>query len=160
MKTLLKLGNITVGEISISDITIEQEYTATDVVELAYHGKSFVKELIKELPEIMEDLYTAFDKFNELDEKAEDEIGWEITSVTVSKVEESDFDYCFSNNISSIRKEIEKKNFSFAKEGIVATHAMCEKAFHDDEIDIKIFVSCINELNELLMKIETMKCSF
>lgn len=104
MKTLLKLGNITVGNVSVSDITIEQEYTAKDVVELAFNGKRFVKELIKELPEVMEDLYTAAVKFNELDKKAEEEINWTITSVShsVVKQEEIEKDYQFAK----LREEV------------------------------------------------------
>lgn len=161
MKTLLKIGKITVGEVSVSDITIEQEYTAKDVVELAYNGKAFVKELIKELPEIMDDLYVAFNKFNEIDDKVELDDIWKVTSVKVSKTkDDGSFDYSFSNNIANIKKEIEKKQFTSAKKGILATHSMCEQAFHKDEIDLKQFVSCANELQELLIKLETMQCSF
>lgn len=160
MKTLLKLGNITVGEISVSDITIEQEYTAKDAVELAYNGKAFFKELIKELPEMLEDLQVAFNKFSEIDAKVEAEDIWKVTSVKTSIVKENGFDYCFLNNVCAIRKEIEHKKFTSAREGIKATHDMCEKALHNNEIDMHAFVSCTNELQELLIKIETMEFSF
>ena len=157
MKTLFKIGNIAVGEVSISDITIEQEYTAKDVVELAYNGKNFIKELIKELPEIIDDLQVAFNKFNKVDAKVEAEDIWEVTSVKVSKVEEGDFDYCFLNNVDSIRKQIIKKRFTSAREGIKATHSMCEQSLQKNEIDLPTFVSCINELQELLMRLETVE---
>lgn len=162
MKTTLKIGNITIGDVKVSDVSIEQEYTTKDVVELAYNGKNFVKELIKELPEIMDDLYVAFNKFNEIDKKVEEEDIWKITSVKVSKVKEGDFDYCFLNNVDAIRKEITKKKFTSAREGIKATHNMCEQALHKNEIDIQHFVSCTNELQELLIRLETMEqqCSF
>lgn len=71
MKTTFKLGSIEIQGVRINDIEVTQEYTAQDAINLAFAGKSFVKGLIKELPEILEDLEVAFNKFNEIDERVE-----------------------------------------------------------------------------------------
>lgn len=153
MKTLLKLGNITVGNVSVSDITIEQEYTATDVVELAYHGKSFVKELIKELPEVMDDLYSAFEKFNELDKKAEEEIGWEITSVSHSVEEDKmiNFDYDLAVARHSVRKYIDNNignPHKIVDELNRLNTVLCD-AFVNSQISIETYKAKSSELDKL-----------
>lgn len=71
MKTTFKLGSIEVQGVKINDIEVTQEYTAQDAINLAFAGKSFVRGLIKELPEILENLEVAFNKFNEIDERVE-----------------------------------------------------------------------------------------
>lgn len=73
MKTTIKLGSIEVKGIKINDIELSQEYTAQDAINLTFAGKSFVKGLIKELPEMFEDLEIAFNKFNEIDKRVEEQ---------------------------------------------------------------------------------------
>ncbi len=68
MKTIFKLGSIEVQGVKINDIEVTQEYTAKEAIDLVFAGKSFVKSLIKDLPEMLEDLEVAFNKFNEIDE--------------------------------------------------------------------------------------------
>lgn len=68
MKTIFKLGSIEVQGVKINDIEVTQEYTAQEAIDLVFAGKSFVKSLIKDLPEMLEDLEVAFNKFNEIDE--------------------------------------------------------------------------------------------
>ena len=71
MKTIFKLGSIEVQGVKINDIEVTQEYTAKEAIDLVFAGKSFVKSLIKDLPEMLEDLEVAFNKFNEIDERVE-----------------------------------------------------------------------------------------
>lgn len=71
MKTIFKLGSIEVQGVKINDIEVTQEYTAKEAIDLVFAGKSFVKELIKELPEMLEDLEVVSNKFNGIDEKVE-----------------------------------------------------------------------------------------
>ena len=71
MKTKINLGNIEFNGIKLSNISLEQEYSAKEAVELAFAGKSFVKSLIKDLPEMILDLDKAFETFNEVDSKYE-----------------------------------------------------------------------------------------
>ena len=71
MKTKINLGNIEFNRIKLSNISLEQEYSAKEAVELAFAGKSFVKSLIKDLPEMILDLDKAFETFNEVDSKYE-----------------------------------------------------------------------------------------
>lgn len=152
MKTLLKLGNITVGNVSVSDITIEQEYTAKDVVELAFNGKNFVKELIKELPEAMDDLYVAFNKFNELDKKAEEDHGWTVTEVRHSYVtdEQVQIDY----DLALLRNKINMfKNSSISAEDIATEirilERKCVDAFVHDVFDLDEYVAKAGEVAEV-----------
>lgn len=71
MKTTFKLGSIEVQGVKINDIEVTQEYTAQEAINLTFAGKSFVKSLIKDLPEMLEDLEVAFNKCNEIDETVE-----------------------------------------------------------------------------------------
>lgn len=71
MKTTFKLGSIEIQGVKINDIEVTQEYTAQEAINLTFAGKSFVKSLIKDLPEMLEDLEVAFNKCNEIDETVE-----------------------------------------------------------------------------------------
>lgn len=71
MKTIFKLGSIEVQGVKINDIEVTQEYTAKEVIDLVFAGKSFVKSLIKDLPEMLEDLEVVSNKFNGIDERIE-----------------------------------------------------------------------------------------
>lgn len=145
MKTLLKLGNITVGNVSVSDITIEQEYTAKDVVELAFNGKTFVKELIKELPEVMDDLYVAFNKFNELDEKAEQEHGWTVTNVEHSFV--TDEQMKIECDLASIRHKI-----NMLEHGAISGEEVADELRKLERRCVDAFVHDVFDLNEYVEK--------
>lgn len=68
MKTIFKLGSIEVQGVKINDIEVTQEYTAKEAIDLVFAGKSFVKSLIKDLPEVLEDLEVVSNKFNGIDE--------------------------------------------------------------------------------------------
>lgn len=67
MKTTLKIGSIEIQGIKLNDLEVSQEYTTREAIDLAYNGKNLVKNIIKELPEIFEDLEIAFNKFEEID---------------------------------------------------------------------------------------------
>lgn len=71
MKTIFKLGSIEVQGVKINDIEVTQEYTAKEAIDLVFAGKSFVKSLIKDLPEMLEDLEVVSNKFNGIDETDE-----------------------------------------------------------------------------------------
>ena len=55
MKTKFTLKNIEVEAIKIGEITIEQDYSVSELISAINGGKSFVKELLKELPEMISD---------------------------------------------------------------------------------------------------------
>lgn len=55
MKTKFTLKNIEVEAIKIGEITIEQEYSVSELISAVNGGKSFVKELLKDLPEMISD---------------------------------------------------------------------------------------------------------
>ena len=55
MKTKFTLKNIEVEAIKIGEITVEQDYSVSELISAINGGKSFVKELLKELPEMISD---------------------------------------------------------------------------------------------------------
>lgn len=69
MKTKLSIGKIQVGEVKVENISLEHEYTAGDVVQLLGAGKNFVKEVIKDFPEMLEDIEKAYDVYDKIDAK-------------------------------------------------------------------------------------------
>lgn len=71
MKSTFKLGSIEISGVKLNNIEFTQEYTATEAISLISFGKSFMKDIIKELPEIMEDLANVQAKIEELDERFE-----------------------------------------------------------------------------------------
>lgn len=71
MKSTIKIEKIEYAGFKLEGVELSQEYTAQDAINLTFAGKSFVRGLIKELPEILEDLEVAFNKFNEIDERVE-----------------------------------------------------------------------------------------
>ena len=72
MKSTIKIEKIEYAGFKLEGVELSQEYTAQDAINLTFAGKSFVRGLIKELPEILEDLEVAFNKFNEIDKRVED----------------------------------------------------------------------------------------
>lgn len=66
MKTNLVLKNIEIAGVKIGEVAVEQEYSVSEILKLANGSKNFVKELLKDLPEMLADLkkteVTLFDK--------------------------------------------------------------------------------------------------
>ena len=56
MKSTFKIGNIDIQGVKLEDIEFTQEYTISEAMSLMDYGKKFVKELLKELPEMIEDI--------------------------------------------------------------------------------------------------------
>lgn len=72
MKTTLNVKGIQLGELKIEGISIEQEYSVSDAINMMNAGKQFVKDLIKDIPEMLLDLEGAFETFQEIDERQSD----------------------------------------------------------------------------------------
>lgn len=72
MKSTIKIGKIEYAGVKLEGVELSQEYTVNEAIGLAHHGKKFVQQLIKELPEMFEDMETAFNKFNEIDKRVEE----------------------------------------------------------------------------------------
>ena len=91
MKTIFKLGSIEVQGVKINDIEVTQEYTAKEAIDLVFAGKSFVKSLIKDLPEMLEDLEVVSNKFNGIDEIDERvEIDGELTEKEIKEINKNE----------------------------------------------------------------------
>lgn len=73
MKSTFKIGNIEVQGVKLENVEFTQEYTASEAMELMNFGKRFVRNILRELPEIMEDLETAFNKVVEIEDRQETE---------------------------------------------------------------------------------------
>lgn len=85
MKNTVKLQGIQLGALKIGDIVLESEYTVDDSIKMFFAGKKFVKELIKDLPEILLDLEGAFDTFEEIEDRQEEKAR-ELFALLNSKV--------------------------------------------------------------------------
>lgn len=95
MKTNLVLKNIEIAGVKIGEVAVEQEYSVSEILKLANGSKSFVKELLKDLPEMLADFKKTIDytesvekKKNELKVKFFDEYVSAINNATsISEVD-------------------------------------------------------------------------
>lgn len=65
MKTVIKTGDIVLGEVTVKGIEVEQHYDACDAIKLVGYGKQFVKELTEEMPEMLKNLKPVVEEFME-----------------------------------------------------------------------------------------------
>ena len=73
MKTNLVLKNIEIAGAKIGEVAIEQEYSVSEILKLANGGKNFVKELLKDLPEMLADFKKSIDYIDSVEEDEEKE---------------------------------------------------------------------------------------
>ena len=73
MKTKFTLKNIEVEAIKIGEITIEQDYSVSELISAVNGGKSFVKGLLKELPEMISDAQKVIETIDIAEEKERQE---------------------------------------------------------------------------------------
>ena len=74
MKTNLVLKNIEIAGVKIGEVAIEQDYSVSEILNLANGGKNFVKELLKDLPEMLADFKKSMDYIDSVEEDEEKEI--------------------------------------------------------------------------------------
>ena len=73
MKTNLVLKNIEIAGVKIGEVAIEQDYSVSEILNLANGGKNFVKELLKDLPEMLADFKKSMDYIDSVEEDEEKE---------------------------------------------------------------------------------------
>lgn len=105
MKTNLVLKNIEIAGVKIGEVAIEQEYSVSEILNLANGGKNFVKELLKDLPEMLADFKKSIDYIESVEE--------EETLIMVSEYLESILNATSIDEVSKIvdyafRKRIEQ----------------------------------------------------
>ena len=71
MKTNLVLKNIEIAGAKIGEVAIEQEYSVSEILKLANGGKNFVKELLKDLPEMLADFKKSMDYIDSVEKEEE-----------------------------------------------------------------------------------------
>lgn len=71
MKTNLVLKNIEIAGAKIGEVAIEQEYSVSEILKLANGGKNFVKELLKDLPEMLADCKKSMDYIDSVEKEEE-----------------------------------------------------------------------------------------
>lgn len=77
------------------------------------------------------------------------------TQRTIVAVEgDNSFSYYYTSSIEAIHDDISHGRMLSAKKKISEAHKLCVKALHSKEIDLDIYISCINELQQLLIRIE------
>lgn len=72
MKTNLVLKNIEIAGVKIGEVAIEQDYSVSEILNLANGGKNFVKELLKDLPEILADFKKSMDYIDSVEKEDEE----------------------------------------------------------------------------------------
>lgn len=72
MKTTLKLGSIEFNGVKLENIEFTQEYSVNEAIKMASFGKQFVSEIIDEAPMLFEKLEKAFNKFDEVQKRQEE----------------------------------------------------------------------------------------
>ncbi|MGL4878020.1 hypothetical protein [Paraclostridium dentum] len=95
MKSTFKIGNLSFGDIQVNDIEFTQEYTAQEAVNLLFNGKEFVKELLKDMPVMLDDCDVIAEKAMELDKKYSTSMhntGSEMMDSVMSKLKEMGID--------------------------------------------------------------------
>lgn len=73
MKTKFAIGNLEINGVKIENISIEQEYSVGEAVDMMKCGKDFVREIIRDLPEVMENVERIMAKAEEIDDKINEE---------------------------------------------------------------------------------------
>ena len=73
MKTKFTLKNIEVEAIKIGEITIEQDYSVSELISAVNGGKSFVKGLLKDLPEMISDVQKVIEAVDIVEEQERQE---------------------------------------------------------------------------------------
>lgn len=117
MKTRLNVKGIQIGELKIGDIVLEQEYTVAEAVNMMNAGKQFVKELVKDLPEMLLDLEGAYETMQEIDERQSE------SNETLCESPEE-----FFTNFNPELEEDRKKFFEYAD--LMAHHKACQDLAH------------------------------
>lgn len=74
MKTKFTIGNVQVGELKLENISIEQEYSVGEAVDMMKCGKDFVRSIIRDLPDVMEDVQRIMAKAEEIDNEINSDI--------------------------------------------------------------------------------------
>lgn len=69
MKTNLTLKNIEVAGVKIGEVSVSQEYSVAEAIGLLTGVKKFIKEVVKELPEFIDDCKVVADKVQDIDSK-------------------------------------------------------------------------------------------
>lgn len=136
MKARLNVKGIQVGELKIGDIVLEQEYTVSEAVNMMNAGKQFVKELIRDLPEMLLDLEGAYETIQEIDERQSE------SKETLCESPEELF-----ANFNPELEEDRKKFFKYAD--LIANNRACQEA----EID-KRPGSSDDELMDMIKELE------
>lgn len=72
MKTNLVLKNIEIAGVKIGEVAIEQDYSVSEILNLANGGKNFVKELLKDLPEMLADFKKSMDYIDSVEKEDEE----------------------------------------------------------------------------------------
>lgn len=72
MKTNLVLKNIEIAGAKIGEVAIEQDYSVSEILNLANGGKNFVKELLKDLPEMLADFKKSMDYIDSIEKEDEE----------------------------------------------------------------------------------------
>lgn len=142
MKTNLVLKNIEIAGAKIGEVAIEQEYSVSEILKLANGGKNFVKELLKDLPEMLADFKKSIDYIDSVEEDEEKE-----TLIIVNEYLEGILNATSLDEVSKI-VGYAYRNDSVYGDNLEAILITAEKKKSElRKTEVKLFDKCMSAIN-------------
>lgn len=142
MKTNLVLKNIEIAGVKIGEVAIEQDYSVSEILNLANGGKNFVKELLKDLPEMLADFKKSMDYIDSVEEDEEKE-----TLIIVNEYLEGILNATSLDEVSKI-VGYAYRNDSLYGDNLETILITAEKKKSElRETEVKFFDKCMSAIN-------------
>lgn len=147
MKTNLVLKNVEIAGIKIGEVAIEQDYSVSEILKLANGGKNFVKELLKDLPEMLVDCKKSMDYIDSVEDEEEEYDEKKETLIIVSEYLEGILN---ATSLDEVNKIVgyAYKNGSVYGDNLEIILVTAEKKKNElKKIEVKFFDKCISAIN-------------
>lgn len=143
MKTNLVLKNIEIAGVKIGEVAIEQDYSVSEILNLANGGKNFVKELLKDLPEMLADFKKSMDYIDSVEKEDEEK----ETLIIVNEYLEGILNATSLDEVSKI-VGYAYRNDSVYGDNLEAILITAEKKKSElRKTEVKLFDKCMSAIN-------------
>lgn len=156
MKNTIKIGNLEFDGVKLNDVELCIECSANEGIKLV----SSVRDIIKKLPEVLEDLKVAYDKVNEIESQIEEEERLDNASLFE--------DFCMSYNslvndldtylrLNDIGMGIDKKVSDKWKLRLVAERKYAAELLNKGAMDLSQYNTVFETVDKYLNKINNIR---
>lgn len=143
MKTNLVLKNIEIAGVKIGEVAIEQDYSVSEILNLANGGKNFVKELLKDLPEMLADFKKSMDYIDSVEKEDEEK----ETLIIVNEYLEGILNATSLDEVSKI-VGYAYRNGSVYGDNLETILITAEKKISElRKTEVKLFDKCMSAIN-------------